>query len=453
MTLPKTVALVSATGTTTTKRIGWTVPPPSTLRLEQLLAQGGYLPLDWQPSGDDVPRTRAAQAERLRRRARRHVHLALLEHPRGAEARVEGRRGQRDRPRGDHEVPGHPPPHGRRLRRPGGVARARRRHDRRQAADRRLQLRLRAPRHAAAADALARRPHRPDLAGQHRGARRADRARHLPRVRAPRQHHDERHEPGRVALQRPGRQVGQLLQRRRRPARLQPRLLRHAAEPGLRRAPARRRPRRSGPTRRSARWSPSSTDRPGGLQERPVASEHTGCELLAPSTPRRALRGPRRDRMARRPRAARRARPRPRPRVPRAPRDPRRRAARRDLELPAREPATRHRAAPLAAHRPRPGRVDRRRGGVRHRDVGRHQPADPVPRRLRLSPASPRCCCPGSGCCCAAGAAAVSRTLWADGVTVGARGQLGERGAGVPDALHARVRRSGRRGRRTRVSA
>jgi len=43
-------------------RRGWTVPPPSTLRLEQLLAQGGYLPLDWQPFGDDVPRTRAAQA-------------------------------------------------------------------------------------------------------------------------------------------------------------------------------------------------------------------------------------------------------------------------------------------------------------------------------------------------------------------------------------------------------
>jgi hypothetical protein len=62
MTLPRAIALVSATGTTTTKRIGWTVPPPSTLRLEQLLAQGGYLPLDWQPSGDDVPRTRAAQA-------------------------------------------------------------------------------------------------------------------------------------------------------------------------------------------------------------------------------------------------------------------------------------------------------------------------------------------------------------------------------------------------------
>jgi len=63
MTLPKTVALVSATGTRATKRIGWTVPPPSTLRLEQLLAQGGYLPLDWQPSGHDVPRTRAAQAD------------------------------------------------------------------------------------------------------------------------------------------------------------------------------------------------------------------------------------------------------------------------------------------------------------------------------------------------------------------------------------------------------
>ena len=59
-------------------------------------------------------------------------------------------------------------------------------------------------------------------------------------------------------------------------------LLRHAAEPRLRRAPARRRPRRSGPTRRSARWSRSST-RPRRASERPAASEHTVCELLAPS--------------------------------------------------------------------------------------------------------------------------------------------------------------------------
>jgi lipoprotein-anchoring transpeptidase ErfK/SrfK len=63
MSLPRTVAVVGASGTRTTKEVTWTVPPPSTLRLEQLLAQGGYLPLDYKPSGDDVARTRAAQAE------------------------------------------------------------------------------------------------------------------------------------------------------------------------------------------------------------------------------------------------------------------------------------------------------------------------------------------------------------------------------------------------------
>jgi hypothetical protein len=42
--------------------IGWSVAQPSTLRLQQLLAQLGYLPLSWTPAGDDVPRTLAAQA-------------------------------------------------------------------------------------------------------------------------------------------------------------------------------------------------------------------------------------------------------------------------------------------------------------------------------------------------------------------------------------------------------
>ena len=86
MTLPKAVALVSATGTTTTKRIGWTVPPPSTLRLEQLLAQGGYLPLDWQPSGDDVPRTRAAQADASVDAPDGTFTWRFSQHPRRAEA-------------------------------------------------------------------------------------------------------------------------------------------------------------------------------------------------------------------------------------------------------------------------------------------------------------------------------------------------------------------------------
>jgi hypothetical protein len=41
----------------TTRRIGWTVPPGSTLRLQQLLAETGYLPLDWTPAGSPVART------------------------------------------------------------------------------------------------------------------------------------------------------------------------------------------------------------------------------------------------------------------------------------------------------------------------------------------------------------------------------------------------------------
>jgi len=51
----------SGAGLRTTRRIGWTVPPGSTLRLQQLLAQAGYLPLDWTPSGAPVARTPRAE--------------------------------------------------------------------------------------------------------------------------------------------------------------------------------------------------------------------------------------------------------------------------------------------------------------------------------------------------------------------------------------------------------
>jgi L,D-transpeptidase catalytic domain len=56
LTLPGGARL--ATGATTTS---WTVPPGSTLRLQQLLADQGYLPLTWQPAGAPVARTAAAQ--------------------------------------------------------------------------------------------------------------------------------------------------------------------------------------------------------------------------------------------------------------------------------------------------------------------------------------------------------------------------------------------------------
>src|SRR5262249_10263226 len=47
-------------GLRTTRELEWTVPGASTLRLHQLLAQEGYLPLDWK--GGDVAKTERAQA-------------------------------------------------------------------------------------------------------------------------------------------------------------------------------------------------------------------------------------------------------------------------------------------------------------------------------------------------------------------------------------------------------
>jgi hypothetical protein len=63
--LPHAVAVTAATGggLHTTSEIEWTVPPGSTLRLQQLLAQAGYLPVDWQPSGATVARTPSAEAQ------------------------------------------------------------------------------------------------------------------------------------------------------------------------------------------------------------------------------------------------------------------------------------------------------------------------------------------------------------------------------------------------------
>jgi hypothetical protein len=62
--LPRAVAVTGPSGAVrTTRRIGWTVPPGSTLRLQQLLAQAGYLPLDWTPAGAPVARTPRAELQ------------------------------------------------------------------------------------------------------------------------------------------------------------------------------------------------------------------------------------------------------------------------------------------------------------------------------------------------------------------------------------------------------
>jgi peptidoglycan hydrolase-like protein with peptidoglycan-binding domain len=66
MQLPHPVAVAAGTGSAlrTTSQIEWTVPPGSTLRLQQLLAEQGYLPVDWHPVGHAVvARTPAAQAQ------------------------------------------------------------------------------------------------------------------------------------------------------------------------------------------------------------------------------------------------------------------------------------------------------------------------------------------------------------------------------------------------------
>ena len=59
--LPRLAHLAGRAGTTLTRTLRWQVPEGSTLRLQQLLAQLGYLPLDWQPTADPAPASARAQ--------------------------------------------------------------------------------------------------------------------------------------------------------------------------------------------------------------------------------------------------------------------------------------------------------------------------------------------------------------------------------------------------------
>jgi peptidoglycan hydrolase-like protein with peptidoglycan-binding domain len=62
--LPHPVSVTGTNGSLSmTNTVQWTVPPGSTLRLQQLLAQVGYLPVDWHAaSSAEVARTPSAQA-------------------------------------------------------------------------------------------------------------------------------------------------------------------------------------------------------------------------------------------------------------------------------------------------------------------------------------------------------------------------------------------------------
>ncbi len=61
--LPRAVHLATRSGTKLTSALQWKVATGSTLRLEQLLAQVGYLPLDWQPTGSPATDSLAAELE------------------------------------------------------------------------------------------------------------------------------------------------------------------------------------------------------------------------------------------------------------------------------------------------------------------------------------------------------------------------------------------------------
>ncbi|HEX3874307.1 MAG TPA: hypothetical protein VHW26_09185 [Solirubrobacteraceae bacterium] len=62
--LPRSVAVTGSSGTNlqSTSQLTFAVPPGSTARLQQLLAEQGYLPLSWNPSGTPVAPTAGAQA-------------------------------------------------------------------------------------------------------------------------------------------------------------------------------------------------------------------------------------------------------------------------------------------------------------------------------------------------------------------------------------------------------
>jgi peptidoglycan hydrolase-like protein with peptidoglycan-binding domain len=52
--LPRALHVAGPAGVTVARSLQWSVKPGSTLRLQQLLAQLGYLPLTWQPTDDTV---------------------------------------------------------------------------------------------------------------------------------------------------------------------------------------------------------------------------------------------------------------------------------------------------------------------------------------------------------------------------------------------------------------
>jgi peptidoglycan hydrolase-like protein with peptidoglycan-binding domain len=71
--LPRAVHVVRSNGAELTRTLDWSVPPGSMLRLQQLLAQAGYLPLDWQASAAEPSSPQAELAAAISPPAGRFV--------------------------------------------------------------------------------------------------------------------------------------------------------------------------------------------------------------------------------------------------------------------------------------------------------------------------------------------------------------------------------------------
>ncbi len=214
--------------------VSWTVAGASFLRLQQLLAEEGYLPVSWQPAGEEVAQQRQAEVD------------AAVSPPAGTFA---WRYANTPAELQSQWIVGQPNQVTR-----GAVMMFEHDHD--LAVDGSAGPQVW---HALIADAIAGKKktdgysyvyvHRNvpqlltlwhngsivlDVTGQHGRPGGADGAGHVPGVRAHPGRHDERHEPRRLALQRSGDPVDQLLPRRRCAALVQPCVVRHAAEPWVR---------------------------------------------------------------------------------------------------------------------------------------------------------------------------------------------------------------------------
>jgi hypothetical protein len=85
--LPKQVAVIESDGSLHSGRdIEWNIPPGSTLRLQQLLAEAGYMPVDWKPSGAAVARTPAGELRAAVEPPQGHFHWRYSHIPSGLHA-------------------------------------------------------------------------------------------------------------------------------------------------------------------------------------------------------------------------------------------------------------------------------------------------------------------------------------------------------------------------------